>query len=370
MSPPMRTAAALLFILSSGTMLFSGCASMQPLPPFLQAQQRQNRAELFALLAKSEELQVRSANQGRELILAILHFEEDAYVLRLVESGADVNATITNSPFHLYDGYTALILAVWADDPNLVKALVAKGADVNGGTSHFGQNMPVVGLAQNSSMVRLLLDLGVPIDKQVALISVAKRGDTESARLLISVGADAEQAIHSIEKEIRGWESSEYADNPAIQKGIRQSNSAVNLLVRLSLPQATVTQSTAALSGQEAPISSAETWPEKSRRTIAEAERDCAGDAKCVKRLTKLLQQDDPEHLRLRFWMPVTAAAARNSPDSGSCNSSGDARFACGVWFIGAMALDAVWMPVHAIGHALQKKDDTMVKPSEAFPTH
>jgi hypothetical protein len=365
----MRIAAALLFILSSGTTLLSGCASMQPLPPFLQAVNRDNRAEIFSLLAKSEELKVRSSNEGRELILAILHFEE-AYALRLVDSGADVNTTIINSPFHFYDGYTPLILAVWADDPNLVKALVAKGADVNGGTSHFGQNMPVVGLAQNSSMVRLLLDLGVPIDKQVALISVAKKTDTDSARLLISVGADAEQAIHSIEKEIRGWESSEYADNPAIQKGILQSNRAVNFLMRLSQSQAPVAQSTSSLSGQKAAIAPAETWQEESRRGIAEAERDCEGDAKCVKRLSPLLQPENPEHT-LRFWMPVTAAAARTFPDDGRfCNASGDARFACGVWVVGALALDAAWLPFHAIGHALQKKDDTTVKPSEASPTH
>ena len=365
----MRALAITASLFFSGSMLLSGCAiQRRGLPPFLQAQQRQNRAELFSLLAKAEELQVRSTNQGRELILAILHFE-NAYSLRLVESGADVNTTIINSPFHLYDGFTPLVFAVWADDPDLVKALVAKGADVNGGTGPFGPSgrIPVSTYSENAAMLRLLLDLGVPVDKQAALILAAKKGDSGSARLLISLGADAGQAMSSLEKQIHSWESSEYADNPEIQKGMRQENSAVNFLAHLNQPQAPVAQSTSAPSGQKAPIAPAETWQEESRRGIAEAERDCEGDVKCVKRLSPLLQPENPEHA-LGFWLPVTAAAARHSPDSGTCNSGGDARFLCGAYFVGALALDAAWLPFHAIGHAFSKEDDKTIKAPEPSP--
>lgn len=239
---PLPLSAALLALLSTGSALLSGCVSVAAIratqTPLFKATLSEDRNAIYPILAK--EVEVRSANpEGRQLIVAILEGRK-ADALRLMESGADVNATVINSPSGLYSDYTALMFAAWADDLDLVKALIAKGADVKAKTTY--QVTPIV-LASNTATIKLLLDSGTPLNEEndarwTLLSHFAHKGKVEVVRLLISRGADVEKARSALESNSRLFHTMGVADTSTAQDAIRKNTAAVQLLDRLSAPQA------------------------------------------------------------------------------------------------------------------------------------
>lgn len=235
-------AAALLAVLTSCSALLSGCGSVAAIratqTPLFKATLSEDRNAIYPILAK--EVEVRSANpEGRQLIVAILEGRK-AEALRLLESGADVNATVINSPSGLYSDYTALMFAAWADDLDLVKALIAKGADAKAKTTY--QVTPIV-LASNTATIKLLLDSGTPLNEEndarwTLLSHFAHKGKVEVVRLLISRGADVEKARSALESNSRLFHTMGVADTSTAQDAIRKNTAAVQLLDRLNQPQA------------------------------------------------------------------------------------------------------------------------------------
>jgi hypothetical protein len=243
--------AAAFLGLFSGSLLMSGC--MGPAytklkkdidtPLFQAALHEAKPNEIFPLLAKEE---ISASNpEGRELILAILE-RRKADALRLIENGADLNATFINTPAGIYNTYTPLYLAVWDGAQDIVKALAAKGVDLNAETAGGWTAMLV---ASSADMVKLLLDHGYPVDREnkqggTALSGFAVQGNTAVIRLLISRGADVEKARGVLEKGLRSFN-----EDPAVAahltKQIAQYTSAIQLLDRLNQPQ-TASQTTAA----------------------------------------------------------------------------------------------------------------------------
>jgi len=95
------------------------------------------------------------------------------------------------------DGWTALHLSAFFNQPEVARVLIDAGADVNARSTNQSANTPlhaaVAGRA--SDVVRLLLERGAHVNARqhggwTALHSVAQNGDTELARVLIAAGAD------------------------------------------------------------------------------------------------------------------------------------------------------------------------------------
>lgn len=221
---------AVLLALFSGSMILSGCYT-----PLLKAALTNNPEEIFPLLAKDRNLEIRSANpEGRQLIIAILESRRtDA--LRLVESGADVNATITKSESNMFNDQPALTLAAWADDLDLVKALSAKGVTV---TNHSTDTSAIY-KTKNISIIKLLLDSGFPVDgadesRFTPLSLFAMRNNIEAVRLLLARGADVEKSRSILNQNIQSMGS---GGGQVAENFIRENNSAIQLLDRLSKPQ-------------------------------------------------------------------------------------------------------------------------------------
>ena len=88
-----------------------------------------------------------------------------------------------------------LIKSAWAGDTETLKALVAKGADIN--LTDKKKRTPLLFAASNghTATVQYLLDQGADVnardsDEQTALLYAAKRSFNETARLLIDKGAE------------------------------------------------------------------------------------------------------------------------------------------------------------------------------------
>lgn len=237
----LRLAAALTASLA-GSSLLSGCvvAAIQATrTPLFKATLAQNREEIFPLLAADKNLEIRSANpEGRQLFMAILEGRR-ADALRLVEGGADVNAVIVKSESGLFNDNTPLMFAAWADDLELVQALIAKGAPVNGTTRYGGA---AIYMAKTVPMIKLFLDSGYPVNgadgsAYTPLSNFAQLGNIDVVRLLLSRGADVEKARRILEKNIQNMQSIG-SNGQVAQDFIRKQNSAIQLLERLDKPQA------------------------------------------------------------------------------------------------------------------------------------
>jgi ankyrin repeat protein len=99
----------------------------------------------------------------------------------LLAKGAHVNARGTR-------GQTALMWAVAQRHPDVVKVLVAHGADIHAKSDEWGQVMavPPHGHAEYNRWV--------PHGGETALLFAARTSDLESARLLLSAGANVQDA--------------------------------------------------------------------------------------------------------------------------------------------------------------------------------
>lgn len=97
------------------------------------------------------------------------------------------------------DGFTALHLAVFAEQADAARVLIGHGADVNVQSQGPIARVPPLGTAAfvgSAPLARLLLDAGADIDGQgeggfTALHAAAQSGNEELARLLLERGADA-----------------------------------------------------------------------------------------------------------------------------------------------------------------------------------
>jgi hypothetical protein len=220
-------AAALLTTLSGSTLL-SGCVSTAALhTPLFEATVRENRDEIYPILAK--EVEVKSSNpEGRELILAILHGRKDD-ALRLVENGADVNATVINSQSNLYTGYTPMMFAAWAEDVNLIKALASKGADIGAKTPF---RFTALMLPKKLATITQLVDSGYPVNDDrdpnyTPLTLFCLKENVDVVRFLLSRGADVEKARAIITGNTRAVEFLERLSRPqAAASGVTKAELA------------------------------------------------------------------------------------------------------------------------------------------------
>ncbi len=97
-----------------------------------------------------------------------------------------------------HDGFTALHLAVFAEQEEPARLLVANGADVNALSTGEIARVPPLGTAafvRSVRLARLLLDAGADVNGRgaggfTALHSAAQNGDEELVRLLLERGAD------------------------------------------------------------------------------------------------------------------------------------------------------------------------------------
>jgi ankyrin repeat protein len=97
------------------------------------------------------------------------------------------------------DGFTALHLAVYAEQAEAARLLLEHGADVDVRSTGSIARVPPLGTAafvRSVPLARLLLDAGANVDGQgedgfTALHSAAANGDAELVELLLERGADA-----------------------------------------------------------------------------------------------------------------------------------------------------------------------------------
>jgi ankyrin repeat protein len=100
------------------------------------------------------------------------------------------------------DGFTALHLAVFAEQLDAARLLIEHGADVNVRSRGPIARVPPLGTAAfvgSTPLARLLLDAGADVNGQgeggfTALHAAAQAGNEELARLLLERGADASRA--------------------------------------------------------------------------------------------------------------------------------------------------------------------------------
>jgi uncharacterized protein len=100
------------------------------------------------------------------------------------------------------DGFTALHLAVFAEQKEAARLLIDGGADVNARSTGAIARVPPLGTAAFVSSIplaRLLLDAGANVNGQgeggfAALHTAAENGDEELVRLLLARGADSNLA--------------------------------------------------------------------------------------------------------------------------------------------------------------------------------
>jgi uncharacterized protein len=96
------------------------------------------------------------------------------------------------------DGFTALHLAVFAQQPQAGRLLLDRGADVDALSTGAIARVPPLGTAvfvRSLHLARLLLDAGADVNRQgaggfTALHSAAQSGDVELVKLLLERGAD------------------------------------------------------------------------------------------------------------------------------------------------------------------------------------
>lgn len=134
---------------------------------------------------------------GEPLLVASLDMRLDELARRLILDGANVNASKGGG------GKTALHVAVERSMPDMVRLLVAHGADVDLG--FYGCSFPLESAAGRGDleMVRLLLELKAKVDqtlelgKETALMAASRYGHLSVVELLLAYGADPDRQSSS-----------------------------------------------------------------------------------------------------------------------------------------------------------------------------
>jgi uncharacterized protein len=122
------------------------------------------------------------------------------------------------------DGFTALHLAVYAEQEEAARVLIERGADVNIRSTGTIARVPPLGTAafvRSVPLARLLLDNGADVNGQgergfTALHSAAQNGDDELAGLLLRRGADANVTT------AQGKRPADFVQSEALRTMLRQ----------------------------------------------------------------------------------------------------------------------------------------------------
>ena len=120
--------------------------------------------------------------------------ETSVLVAKLLKAGADANAA-------RWDGETALMIAANAGSVDVVKQLIARGADVNLAESRKGQTALMWAAAEgHPEVVQVLIDQKADIRAAsksgfTALVFAAIKNDPKSVQELLAAGADANYAL-------------------------------------------------------------------------------------------------------------------------------------------------------------------------------
>jgi hypothetical protein len=110
-------------------------------------------------------------------------------IRRLADSGTNINGVD-------YDGWTALVWATMADEPEAVKLLLEKGADVNVADKLRRTPLYWASMEGNTEIMDLLLARGAALEAKekkrgwTSLMRATSKGQTEAVELLLSKGAD------------------------------------------------------------------------------------------------------------------------------------------------------------------------------------
>jgi uncharacterized protein len=122
------------------------------------------------------------------------------------------------------DGFTALHLAVYAEQEEAARVLIEGGADVNARSTGTIARVPPLGTAafvHSVPLAQLLLDAGADVNGQgeggfTALHTAAQNGDEELAVLLLERGADANLAT------VQGKRPADLAQSEALLAMLRR----------------------------------------------------------------------------------------------------------------------------------------------------
>ncbi|KAI4162388.1 MAG: hypothetical protein LQ342_003954 [Letrouitia transgressa] len=139
--------------------------------------------EIFTTLIRDAE-----PPQGNALAYAARR-GDDQTVLRLLESGADIN--------YYEDGfvYNALGAAAKYGKLSMVRLLIARGANVNTQFGFYGTALTMASIEGHDDIVQMLLDNGADINAQdkhnsTALINASIKGHDDIVQMLLNNGAD------------------------------------------------------------------------------------------------------------------------------------------------------------------------------------
>jgi len=121
-------------------------------------------------------------------LLAAAQRGDATTALAAIEDGVDVNAT---GP----DGTTALHWAVYKDELELVKRLIARGAKVDAANEFGSTPMSEAAVVGNAAVIDALIEAGASVeapgaDGQTPLMVVARSGNVDAARVLLEHGAN------------------------------------------------------------------------------------------------------------------------------------------------------------------------------------
>jgi ankyrin repeat protein len=182
---------------------------------FFRAAQVNDAGRIKPLLARGLDPNVREPERGETgMIVALRNDAMDVFALLLAQPKIDLEAQAGN-------GNTALMMAAFKNNMPAVKALLAKGAQVNrpGWTAlHYAA------AAGALDIVRLLLEQHAYIDAAsptgvTPLMLAAREGQEDAVKLLLREGADA--GLRDTGFRSDAAEFAERADKPWIAKAIR-----------------------------------------------------------------------------------------------------------------------------------------------------
>lgn len=183
---------------------------------FFRAAQVNDAGRIKPLLSRGLDPNVREPERGETgMIVALRNDAMAVFQLLLAQPKIDLEARAGN-------GNTALMMAAFKSNMPAVKALLAKGAQVN----HPGWTaLHYAAAAGALDIMRVLLDHHAYIDaesptKVTPLMLAAREGQEDAVKLLLQEGADA--SLRDSGFNVDAAEFAERAEKPWIAKAIRQ----------------------------------------------------------------------------------------------------------------------------------------------------